>query len=230
MKKIIYILFVVAILTITSACGTPTGKVSLKTYQDSLSYVLGLQIGKSLDQTLTKVDYKMFVRAMKDAGDETKIALSEEEIYSILDKYQEEAQVKMMQKHDQDAEKNKKEQEQFFKENSQKEGVILLDGLQYKIIEEGTGKTPAANDEVEIEFVGKTISGKVFWNSSDSIEPIIAPVSDLLLGWSIALQNMKEGARWELFLPDSLAFGEYGIGDVGPSQAVIFELYLKAIK
>ncbi|HQB41551.1 MAG TPA: FKBP-type peptidyl-prolyl cis-trans isomerase N-terminal domain-containing protein [Candidatus Cloacimonadota bacterium] len=202
----------------------------MKNAQDSLNYSLGLQIGKSFNATLTEVDYTMFVRGMKDSKDPDRIALTDEQIADIMNVYQQNAQARMLKKHEEDAKKNKEDQEKFFAKNIKNKGIIALNGIQYKVLEEGKGSIPTTKDNFELGFVGKTIDGKVFWDSNDMGEPLIVTLDDVLPGWKVALEHMKEGAKWEIYLPDSLAFGEYGAGEVGPNQAVVFELFLKEIK
>jgi len=207
-----------------------TGKVALKDRQDSLSYALGLQVGQALDKGLTKVDYRMFIRAMKDAADTSKVALTEEQIRAILTTYQVETQMKMQKKREEDGKNNKANQAKYLADNAKKPGIQTLNGIQYKVLKEGTGALLTDKDRFEIEFVGRTFAGKEFMNSKESPEPIVVGINEVFPGWKIALKNMKEGSKWEIYLPDSLAFGEQGYGDVGPNEGVVFELLLKKIQ
>jgi FKBP-type peptidyl-prolyl cis-trans isomerase len=134
MKKTLFIVFVIAILTVTLGCNKSLGKVSLKNAQDSLNYSLGLQIGKSFNATLTEVDYTMFVRGMKDSKDPDRIALTDEQIADIMNVYQQNAQARMLKKHEEDAKKNKEDQEKFFAKNIKNNGIIALNGIQYKFL------------------------------------------------------------------------------------------------
>jgi len=228
MKKVIFILVLISVTALSLGCRS-TGKVSLKNREDSLSYALGLQVGQALEKGLTKVDYRMFIRAMKDAADTSKIALSNEQIQIILNTYQVETQLKMQKKREEDSKKNKEDQTKFLAENAKKPGIMSLEGIQYKVLQEGTGEKIQGKDRFEVEFIGRTFDGKEFMNSKEAPEPIIVSLEEVFPGWQIALKNMKVGSKWEIYLPDSLAFGEHGAGEVGPNQGVIFELLLKKI-
>lgn len=230
MKKLIFIMIAISVIAVSLGCKN-TGKVKLKDREDSLSYALGLQIGQAMEQTMTKVDYKIFVRAMQDAADTSKVALKSEDIQNIMMTYQAESQMKMEQKRKDDAAKNQVIQKKFLADNAKKPGVLSVEGIQYKVITEGKGPKPGLTDKVEVKFVGKTFEGKEIMNSKDSPEPIVVGLNEVFKGWEIALTKMNEGSKWELYLPDSLAFGEKGAGEVKPGQGVMFELELvKVIK
>lgn len=123
--------------------------------------------------------------------------------------------------------------EEFLKENAKKEGVKTLEGgLQYKVLKEGTGKTPKATDTVEVNYRGTLIDGTEFDSSYKRGESISFPVNGVIRGWTLALQQMKEGAKWMLFIPADLAYGQRGTpgGPIGPNQALIFEVELIKVK
>jgi len=120
------------------------------------------------------------------------------------------------------------EGEKFLAENAKKEGVKTLpSGLQYKVILPGSGKTPKATDSVTTHYRGTLVDGTEFDSSYKRGEPATFPVSGVIAGWTEALQLMKEGAKWQLVLPPSLAYGERGVGrDIGPNATLIFEVEL----
>jgi FKBP-type peptidyl-prolyl cis-trans isomerase FklB len=130
------------------------------------------------------------------------------------------------------SEKNKADGEKFLAENAKKEGVkVLPSGLQYKVITPGTGKSPKATDTVTTHYKGMLIDGTEFDSSYKRGEPATFPVSGVIPGWTEALQLMKEGAKWQLFLPSNLAYGERGAGrDIGPNATLIFEVELISVK
>jgi FKBP-type peptidyl-prolyl cis-trans isomerase FklB len=130
------------------------------------------------------------------------------------------------------ADRNKKEGEVFLAENRKKEGVkILPSGLQYKVIKEGTGKTPKAEDTVVTNYRGTLTDGTEFDSSYKRGQPATFPVKGVIPGWTEALQLMKEGSKWELFIPSSLAYGERGAGNaIGPNATLIFEIELLSVK
>jgi FKBP-type peptidyl-prolyl cis-trans isomerase FklB len=129
-------------------------------------------------------------------------------------------------------EKNKKEGEAFLAANKKKEGVITLpSGFQYKAIKEGTGKTPKATDTVTVNYRGTLIDGTEFDSSYKRGQPATFRVNGVIAGWTEALQLMKEGSKWELFIPANLAYGERGAGAaIGPNAVLIFEVELISVK
>jgi len=130
------------------------------------------------------------------------------------------------------SEKNKADGEKFLAENAKNEGVKSLpSGLQYKEITPGKGKSPKATDTVTTHYKGTLIDGTEFDSSYKRGEPATFPVSGVISGWTEALQLMKEGAKWQLFIPSDLAYGERGAGrDIGPNATLIFEVELISVK
>jgi len=130
------------------------------------------------------------------------------------------------------AEKNKKAEEQFLEANKKKEGVITLpDGLQYKVMKEGAGKTPKATDTVTVHYRGTLTDGTEFDSSLKRGEPASFQVNQVIAGWTEALQKMKVGSKWQLFIPANLAYGDRGAGNsIGPNAALIFDVELISIK
>jgi len=130
------------------------------------------------------------------------------------------------------AEKNKKSGEAFLEGNKTKEGVKTLpSGLQYKVITEGTGKSPKVTDTVTVNYRGTFIDGTEFDSSYKRGQPATFQVNSVIPGWTEALQLLKEGAKWQLFIPPQLAYGEKGAGGViGPNTTLIFEVELISVK
>lgn len=122
--------------------------------------------------------------------------------------------------------------EKFLEENAKKEGVIVTEsGLQYKVLTEGTGKSPAATDTVLVHYEGTLIDGKVFDSSYKRGEPIEFPLNRVIAGWTEGVQLMKEGAKHRLYLPSRLAYGPRGAGrDIGPNEALIFDVELLKVR
>jgi FKBP-type peptidyl-prolyl cis-trans isomerase FklB len=123
--------------------------------------------------------------------------------------------------------------QEFLQQNSKKEGVkTLADGLQYKVVKEGTGKTPKATDRVSVHYRGTLIDGTEFDSSYKRGEPAEFPVNRVIHGWTEALQLMKEGSKWMLYIPADLAYGEGGTpgGPIGPNETLIFEVELLKVK
>lgn len=207
-------------------------KASLQTQKEKQSYSIGADIGKRLKSQSIDVDADSFALGMKDALSGGKMLLTDEEIRETLSALQKELVEKQAEKNKLLGEKNKKEGEDFLAENKKKEGVVTLpSGLQYKVIKEGTGKQPSADATVETNYRGTLIDGTEFDSSYKRGQTATFPVNGVIKGWTEALQLMKEGAKWQLFVPANLAYGERGAGNViGPNATLIFEVELISVK
>ena len=161
-----------------------------------------------------------------------KTALTDAELRETLNTFRKEMMTKMEAKQKTDGEKNVKDGEAFLAANAKKEGVKTLpSGLQYKVIKSGAGKSPKATDTVKVHYHGTLIDGTVFDSSVERKEPATFPVNGVIPGWIEGLQLMKEGDKWQLFIPAKLAYGERGAGqDIGPNSALIFEVELLEVK
>ncbi len=203
----------------------------LKTDKDRLSYSMGVATGTQMKRQSIEVDADMFARGLKDVVSGGKLQMTDQEVQDALMKFQQEMAAKQAEKHKQMAEKNKKEGEAFLAANKTKEGVKTLpSGLQYKIIKEGSGKSPKETDTVTTNYSGTLIDGTEFDSSFKRGEPATFQVKGVIKGWTEALQLMKEGAKWQLFIPSDLAYGERGAGaTIGPNSTLIFEVELLSI-
>jgi FKBP-type peptidyl-prolyl cis-trans isomerase FklB len=120
---------------------------------------------------------------------------------------------------------------QFLQANALKDGVaVTASGLQYKVLKSGSGATPGLTDTVVTHYHGTFIDGKVFDSSVDRGEPLEFPVNGVISGWTEALQLMKEGDKWQLFIPSELAYGERGVGPIPPNTPLVFEVELIDVK
>ena len=201
----------------------------LKNQKDKISYIIGMDIGTNLKKQSIDIDSNILAKGVKDALAGTKPLLTEQEIQETMMAFQKE----MMAKQAEVAKKNKAEGEVFLTENKKKEGVkTLLSGLQYKVIKAGTGKKPKSTDTVTAHYRGTLINGTEFDSSYKRGQPATFPVSGgMIPGWTEALQLMEEGAKWQLFIPSNLAYGEKGAGrDIGPNATLIFEIELVSIQ
>ena len=208
-------------------------KLALKNQKDKVSYSIGLNIGRNLANDLKKqsidIDPNILVRGIQDALAGATPLLTDHEIQETMVAFQKE----MMAKWEETGKKNKAEGEAFLTENKKKEGVKTLpSGLQYKVIKAGTGKKPKADDTVTVNYRGTLINGTEFDSSYKRGQPATFPVSGgIIPGWTEALQLMGEGAKWQLFIPSNLAYGERGTsGMIGPNATLIFEIELVSIK
>ena len=207
-------------------------KKALQTTKEKQSYSIGADMGNRLKSSAIDVDAEVLAQGLKDAVTGGKLLLTEQEMKETLAGLQKELMEKQAERTKQMSEKNKKEGEAFLAENKKKEGVKTLpSGLQYKVIKEGTGKTPKAEDTVVTNYRGTLTNGTEFDSSYKRGEPATFPVKGVIPGWTEALQLMKEGSKWELFIPASLAYGERGAGNlIGPYTTLIFEIELISVK
>ncbi len=207
-------------------------RVELKTEQDKVSYCIGNDIGRNFKTQGMEIEPAAVAQGIRDAIDDAELMMTEDEMRETMQEFQTNLKERHSKTMKEASEKNKKEGEEFLAENAGKEGVVTLEsGLQYKVIEPGTGRTPKLSDTVVTHYKGRLIDGKVFDSSYDRDEPVSFPVSDVIKGWTEALQLMKEGAKWELYIPGDLAYGPRGAGaDIGPNATLIFEIELISIK
>jgi FKBP-type peptidyl-prolyl cis-trans isomerase FklB len=208
------------------------GNLVLKDQKDKLSYSMGVRVGDNLKRQSVDINSKVFMQGFKDALSGSKKLMTDQEVNDTLMTFQKEMMAKEAARRKELGEKNKKEGEAFLAENKNKEGVTTLpSGLQYKVIQEGTGKIPQKTDTVSINYRGTLIDGTEFDSSYTRGQPATFPVNGVIAGLSEALQMMKVGSKWQLFIPSNLAYGERGAGeDIGPNAALIFEVELLSIK
>jgi len=207
-------------------------KVSLTTSQEKLGYAIGLQIGSQLAATKDAMHTDSLILGIKDALENKTPRLSNEEMQAAKMAFQQEVQARAQKEMAELSGKNKAEGEAFLAANKSKEGVVTLpSGLQYKVLKAGTGATPKATDTVVTHYTGKLINGQVFDSSLQRGEPATFPVNGVIPGWTEALQLMKTGGKWELYIPADLAYGERGAGQaIAPNSVLVFEIELLDVK
>lgn len=204
-----------------------------KSKEERMGYVIGLDTGRRLQsQGLDKsVDLTYLARGIKDALAATDPALSDKEIEETIDAIQKLVQKSRTEMAKNVAKKNREDGTRFLTANAKKEGVKQTkSGLQYKVLKEGSGPIPKATDLVRTHYHGTFINGEVFDSSIRRGEPAVFPVNGVIPGWTEALQLMKVGSKWQLFVPPDLAYGEMGSGDIPPSATLIFEVELLGIE
>ena len=209
------------------------GALTLTTQKDKASYAIGMQIGASLSRQSLDIDPAILERGIKDAIAGTKPLLTEDEMKATLTAVQQQVMQQMQAKLATEAAVNKKEGDAFLAANKTKPGVVTLpSGLQYKVLQQGTGPKPTANDTVVCNYRGTLINGKEFDSSYKRGQPAIFPVSKIQLkGWTQALQLMPTGSKWELYVPADLAYGDRQAGpDITPGSTLIFDVELVSIK
>jgi FKBP-type peptidyl-prolyl cis-trans isomerase FklB len=228
---------VLAILLLAVGCTaeekkTEVKKIELTSEKDKVSYGIGMSIGRDFSRQELDIDADILAQGVKDmlAGGQT--LMTEDEAQATLMEFQQEMVAKQEAKSKELADKNQQAGEAFLAENAKQEGVVVLpSGLQYKVLVEGTGKTPTKEDTVTVNYRGTLIDGEEFDSSYKRGEPATFPVGGVIPGWTEALQLMKEGAKWQLFIPAALAYGERGAGPViAPNSTLIFEVELISVK
>ena len=203
----------------------------LKTDKDKTSYSMGVATGTQMKRQSIDVDVDIFAKGLKDSISGGKLQMTEQEIQETLKTFQQALAAKQAEKSKQLADTNRKEGEAFLAENKKKEGVKTLpSGLQYKMLTEGSGKMPKETDTVTTHYRGTLLDGTEFDSSFKRGQPASFPVNGVIKGWTEALQLMKEGSKWQLFIPSDLAYGERGAGgQIGPNATLIFEVELISI-
>jgi FKBP-type peptidyl-prolyl cis-trans isomerase FklB len=192
-------------------------------------YSLGHQIGGDLKRQALEIDADAMLRGLRDALGGTDPSIPEEEMNALLVGLKKRIGASEMKGSRGDAEQYREEGREFLAANATKEGVVSLpNGLQYKVLRAGTGTRPGPNDRVKVHYRSTLIDGTEFHDSSRTEgEPETLHVSGVIRGLTEALQLMREGARWQLFLPADLAFGRRGpLAD----RTVIYEIELVSIE
>jgi FKBP-type peptidyl-prolyl cis-trans isomerase FklB len=220
---------------------TNAPKLSPQEQKERWSYAIGANIGSNIKRGGVDLDVDVMAGAIKDmlAGKDSK--LTELQAQEAFKSYQTESRAKQDEMRKQSAEKNKKAGETFLAENKNKPGVkthtVSLPGggtaeMQYKVITEGTGAIPKSNDVVLVNYRGTLVNGKEFDSSAKrGDKPARFPVNRVVRGWTEALQLMKTGSKWEIYLPPSLAYGDNGSGAaIEPGSTLVFEMELTGIE
>jgi FKBP-type peptidyl-prolyl cis-trans isomerase len=205
---------------------------TLKTQKDKTSYAMGMNIGTGLRKQSVDIDPAIVARGLRDAFSNAKTLLTEDEARAVLTQLQGELRKKQQDMAQQLGEANKKAGMEFLEANKTKDGVVTLpSGLQYKILQEGTGPKPAPTDTVVCNYRGTLLNNTEFDSSYKRGQPATFPVNGVIKGWTEALQLMPVGSKWQLFIPAELAYGERGPGgQIGPNSTLIFEVELLSIQ
>lgn len=229
MKHVLAVIFMVVLsFTLCSA----EEKVELKDQKDRESYSLGYQFGQSLKYQGVDINLDVYNSGIRDALEGKEPQMKKEEIRSAIMGLRQRIVAAKQKSMKEEGEKNLAEGKAFMAENGKKDGVTTLpSGLQYRVLAEGTGKTPQATDTVTVHYRGTLINGNEFDSSISRGQPVSFQVNGVIRGWTEALQLMKEGAKWQLFIPTELAYGERGAPPrIPPQSALIFEVELISVK
>lgn len=205
---------------------------TLTTEKDKVSYALGYEMGANFHREKIDVDNDLVVQGLREGIQGGQSKLSDKVMQETLIAFQKKLIMKKQSEMNALANKNAEEGKKFLDDNKTKPGVVTLaDGLQYKILEAGTGASPKPTDIVKVEYEGKSISGEVFDSSYQRGKPVSFEVNGVIPAWTEALQKMKVGATWMVYAPPSLAYGKLGIGGpIGPEQTLVFKIHLLSIE
>ncbi len=227
-----YLVVALFFVSVTVACNNQTPNystapaVKLENKIDSVSFALGYQNAQFLvNEGATDFNYEQYLSGFIN-GMNNNESLTETERNDIINIYRSDLAKMLM-------DKNMKEGQEFLAANKAKDGVIeTSSGLQYKVLEEGTGKSPAATDEVEVNYEGSLIDGRVFDSSYERGESVSFPLNRVIRGWTEGVQLMKEGATYEFYIPAELAYGPNAPRGsiIGPNSTLIFKVELIKVK
>jgi FKBP-type peptidyl-prolyl cis-trans isomerase FklB len=199
----------------------------LKDLKDKASYSIGLNFGMNFKRQNVDLNSDAFAAGFKDGMSGKNPLMSEQEVRDTMAAFEKD----MQQKQGEMAQKNGAEAEKFLAANKTKEGVkTTSSGLQYKALKEGNGAQPKSSDTVTVNYRGTLIDGTEFDSSYKRGQPATFPVGGVIKGWTEALQLMKVGSKYQLFVPASLAYGEQGRPGIPPNATLIFEVELMDVK
>lgn len=222
MKKTIS--FLIAGLFILASCNKPNLHVKLSNDTDSISYLLGLSVGKSLKQSdVEKVNAVAFARGISEVYGKDSVKITDQELQMKIQAY-------FMKNQQKAGERMSKENIAFFEKNKSVSGVITLpSGLQYQVVKAGTGPKPDSSSTVKVAYTGTLLNGVKF----DSNPGVVFPVTGVIPGWTEALLKMNVGSKWKVYIPSQLGYGERGGprgSNIKPNAALIFDVELLSIE
>ncbi|MFT4019923.1 MAG: FKBP-type peptidyl-prolyl cis-trans isomerase [Acinetobacter sp.] len=199
---------------------------------DQAGYSFGYLLGKSNADAMKGLNLNAFIQGLTNASRNQAPALTEQEMANALNQYKKQAEANDLQQHQQLAQLNAQNGLTFLSQNAKKSGIVTTSsGLQYQVIQAGSGKTPTKNSTVSVNYEGRLIDGTVFDSSIARQQPAEFRVSDVVAGLSEGLLTMKEGGKTRFFIPAKLGYGEIGAGDaIGPNSTLIFDVELLKVK
>jgi FKBP-type peptidyl-prolyl cis-trans isomerase FklB len=212
------------------AFNAAAAEVELKTDFDEVNYSVGHQIGTDFKNQGIELNEDAMIKGMQDALAGEHSLMTPDEMRTALTKMAKKIAEKQQQKQIETAKDNLAKANAFLDENGKKDGVKTADsGLQYKIVEAGSGTSPQANDNVTVHYKGTLIDGKEFDSSYKREKPMTFQVNKVIAGWTEALQMMKPGAKWQLYIPPKLGYGAQGAGPIPANSVLIFDVELISV-
>ncbi len=195
------------------------------------SYAVGAQTARTFVKDGVEMDIDQFIKGLKDSASGKPLLLSEEELRKVLNNFQSDLRRNIKSAHAIAAAENIRKGKAFLDENKKKPGVVVMpNGLQYRVIKAGNGKTPVETDTIEMNYRGTTIAGTQF-DANDAGAPASMQVAQLIQGMKQALKLMPVGSHWQVVIPSQLAYGPRAVGaEIGPNETLIFDMELVSIK
>jgi FKBP-type peptidyl-prolyl cis-trans isomerase FkpA len=236
MKRAVMSAALFFLLSLQFSCGPGGQKPRMNTFKEKYSYMLGLDVGNEFKRMDTDIDFNAFLWGVRDMANGRPPLLSSETLDSVKMEFSalmmQSPQGQAMQKEIREAgDRNLKAAEAFLAGNKKKPGVFTTaSGLQYAVIKKGSGPRPKATDRVKVNYVGTLLDGKEFDSSIGRGEPAVFDLAGIIPGWKEALQLMKTGSKYKLFIPPSLGYGANPNGPGGPNSLLIFEVELLGIE
>jgi FKBP-type peptidyl-prolyl cis-trans isomerase len=228
MKNSFLLMPVILLLIVGMSCRqTGSSRVKLNTIADSAGYAIGILVGTNNKQQIesapggSNINLEAMAEAFRVAALDQDGKMTVEEADRVIRKYFE-------SEGEREGQRNLEEGNAFLEKNKRREGIQTTpSGLQYEILQEGSGPKPSPTDQVRVHYHGTLIDGTVFDSSVERGEPAVFYANQVISGWTEALQLMSEGSKWRIYLPSNLAYGERGAGgDIGPNTVLIFEVEL----
>jgi FKBP-type peptidyl-prolyl cis-trans isomerase FklB len=223
MKKVLLFAIGLSVSSLTYAADP-----ALKTTDQKASYALGTDLAKNLSQQGVNIDIKALTLGLEDVLNQKPLRLSQEEMQAAVNEVKTALLQKRLEEQKALGEKNAKAGADFLAKNKTKPGVkTTASGLQYKVITEGKGPSPTEDDMITAHYKGSLIDGTVFDSSYERGSPLEFQMNNVIKGWKEALKLMNVGAKWEVYIPAELAYGEKGAGNrIGPNETLIFTVEL----
>jgi FKBP-type peptidyl-prolyl cis-trans isomerase FkpA len=213
------------------AVDTKALDAKFKNEKEKYSYMVGMDVARSLGQIKDEIDVATVVQALQATLKGEKTTLTEPEAMAVRQEFMQKLQGKAAAKQKEEAEKNEKEGEAFLAKNKDKPGVkVTASGLQYEVIKQGTGPKPKATDVVKVDYTGTKIDGTKFDSSIDRGQPATFPLNQVVPGWTEGLQLMTPGSSYKFYIPAKLAYGEHGPPSIGPNATLIFDVKLISVE
>jgi len=213
------------------AVDTKAIDAKFKTEKEKFSYIVGMDVARSLGQVKEEIDVATVIQALQAALKGEKTTLTEPEAMAVRQEFMEKLRGRQAAKMKEEADKNQKEGDAFLAKNKDKSGVkVTATGLQYEVVKQGSGAKPKATDTVKVEYTGTKIDGTKFDASADHGGSATFPLNQVVPGWTEGLQLMPVGSEYKFYIPAKLGYGEHGPATIGPNATLVFDVKLLSIE